>query len=135
MITQAVANSWYLEILLGIHTPEDVYRFALYSAHADLSELTTAYTTDGEVIGAPGYDAGGQVLMGYKAVSLPAGAVLAWDTPVWPVSTITARGGLIYNFSKQNRAVAILDFAKDYISSNGEFRATMPVWLIRVSAM
>jgi hypothetical protein len=135
MITQAVANSWYLEIVLGMLAPEDVYRFALYSRDANLSEETTAYTTDGEVIGSPGYDAGGQILTGYKAVSLPGGAVLAFDTPVWPVSTITARGGLIYNFSKQNRAVAVLDFAKDYISSNGEFRATMPVWLIRVGAV
>ena len=135
MIRQGVANSWYLEIILGIHAPEDVYRFALYAADAALSAETTSYTTDGEVIGAPGYEAGGQVLVGYNAQLIGAIARLHWDTPVWPVSSITARGGLIYNASKSNRAIAVLDFGKDYVSSNGEFKATMPVALIHVGAV
>jgi hypothetical protein len=32
---------------------------------------------------------------------------------VWPVANFTARGALIYNSSKANRAVAVLDFGAD----------------------
>jgi VCBS repeat-containing protein len=41
-------------------------------------------------------------------------------------ATITARGALIYNSSKSNRAVAVLDFGADKISTTGTFTVQFP---------
>jgi hypothetical protein len=41
-------------------------------------------------------------------------------------ATITARGALIYNSSKSNKAIAVLDFGSDKISTNGTFTVQMP---------
>jgi hypothetical protein len=125
MITQAITDSFILEILQGIHTPQDEYRMALYTADAILDRLTVVYTPVGEVIG-QGYGAGGLKLNGYTAQSQDGWAFLDWADPVWPFATITARGGLIYNFSKGNRAVAVLDLEKNFTSTNGNFIVTLP---------
>lgn len=126
MIVQGVADSFRLEILTGVHQPKDVYRIALYRATAELSPITTQYQTDGEVIGSPGYDAGGQILTGYQVALQDRVAFLDWADPLWPLATITARGALIYNASKGNRAVAVLDLEKDFTSTNGNFLVMLP---------
>ena len=41
-------------------------------------------------------------------------------------STITARGALIYNSSKSNKSVAVLDFGADKTSTSGDFTIIMP---------
>ena len=41
-------------------------------------------------------------------------------------STITARGALIYNSSKSNKAVAVLNFGADITSTAGTFTVNMP---------
>lgn len=132
MIVQALVDSFLFEILTGVHTPQDVYRIALYVADADLSERTTAYTTKNEVQG-QGYGAGGLTLAGYKAVQDTLS--IEWANPVWPITTITARGALIYNFTKQNRAVAVLDLGKNFISTNGEFKITLPPTLVSLEGV
>ena len=43
------------------------------------------------------------------------------------VSTITARGALIYNASKANKAVAVLDFGADKTSTTGDFTVQFPI--------
>jgi VCBS repeat-containing protein len=53
-------------------------------------------------------------------------------------ATITARGALIYNNSKSNAAIAVLDFGSDFSSSNGTFQVQFPTAahntaLIRIS--
>lgn len=125
MIIQAMTNSFLLDILQGLHEPNDTYRMALYSQDADLSDETTVYTTAGEVIG-QGYGAGGQVLTGYVVGREDRVAFLSWDNPVWPYASVTARGALIYNFSKGNRAIAVLDLGKNFTSTNGSFKVTLP---------
>jgi len=133
MIVQDVTNSFLFEILQGgIHAPEDVYRIALYRETAVLSRLTTAYTTKEEVIGSQGYAPGGQVLQGRMVKSDGNTATLGWGNPLWPNASITARGGLIYNFSKQNRTVAVVDLGQNFISTNGNFLVTLPETLIRI---
>ena len=135
MIVQAIVQSFFTDILQGIHTPTDVFRMALYSDRSNLSRSTPAYTTEGEIIGSPGYEAGGQVLTGFLVGSTPANeqdpnknpwATLDWNDPSWPYSTISARGGLIYNASKQNRAVAVVDFGKTFTSTNGSYSVLRP---------
>lgn len=126
MIAHGLVNSFMGEILQGIHTPSDVYRLALYTSSAIISPATTRYTTDGEVVAEGGYGAGGLTLTGYQVVQFGHIAILDFADPTWPKATIRARGALIYNFSKGNRAVVVLDFGKDITSTNGNFTVTLP---------
>ena len=126
-ITAAICNSFKTELLaMTPHTAADVYKIALYTSAAALSKATTAYTATGEVTGT-GYTAGGATLAGF-AVSLDTDtAVLDWTTdPTWPSSTITARGALIYNSSRTNKSVAVLDFGSDITSTAGTFTVQLP---------
>ncbi|HUW57620.1 MAG TPA: hypothetical protein VMZ92_13355 [Planctomycetota bacterium] len=125
MIIQALVNSFKLEMLQGVHQPGDIYRMALYTADADLGEDTTTYTTRGEVFG-PGYQAGGVALKDFRALLDGRTALLDWADPVWPNATLAARGALIYNFSKGNRAVVVIDFGQVFVSTNGSFTMTLP---------
>lgn len=125
-ITAAVTNSFKQEILQGIHSSSDTYKIALYPSTATLSNATTAYSATGEVAGT-GYTAGGATLAGYSVTLDTNTAILDFTTdPTWASSTITARGALIYNSTKSNKAVAVLDFGADTSSTNGAFTVTLP---------
>jgi len=124
-ITTAIANSFKLEILGGTHEPGDDYKIALYTNAATLGAATTAYSATNEITGA-GYTAGGISLSGYAA-SLSSGvAYLDFANPEWPAATITARGALIYNASKANRAVGVFDFGADVTSTAATFTVELP---------
>lgn len=129
-ITAAICNSFKLEVLptaAGVHLSGDVYKIALFTSAAALSKATTAYSATNEVVGA-GYVAGGATLVGLTTALDTDTAMLDWTTdPTWPASTITARGALIYNSSKSNKAVAVLDFGADITSTNGTFTVALPV--------
>lgn len=125
-ITTAICNSYKLELLQGIHEAADEYRIALYTAAVDLNKDTTAYSTTNEVVGT-GYTAGGAVLAGFTTALSGDTAYIDWTTdPSWASSTITARGCLIYNATKANRAVAVYDFGANVSSTNGTFTAVLP---------
>lgn len=124
MIRQALCNSYKHDLLA--HQSEDVFKIALYTFHAALSKDTTAYTETHEVVG-EGYEAGGQVLDGFTALLEGDTALLDWTTdPMWPASTISARGALIYNDTQGQRAVAVLDFGETVVSKNGRFTVPLP---------
>lgn len=125
MIINGLAHSFLSEILDGIHQPQDVYRIALYTSGADLSPETPAYTTSDEVQG-QGYGAGGLTLKGRRVMRDGAVAFITWDDPTWPNATITARGALIYNMSKKNRAIGTLDLGQNFSSTNGNFIVILP---------
>lgn len=124
-ITQALCSSFKLELLAGTHVAADVYKIALFTSTATLSAATTAYAATNEVSGT-GYTAGGATLAGYSATETGTVARLDFTSPTWPSSTITARGALIYNSSKTNKAVAVLDFGADITSTSGTFTVTLP---------
>ena len=125
-ITQAIATSFKAEILQGIHDSADTYKIALYTSAATLGASTAAYTTTNEVAGI-GYTAGGATLSGFNVTTSGTTAILDFTTdPFWENATITARGALIYNSSKSNKAVYVLDFGSDIISTNGTFAITLP---------
>ena len=125
-ITQAIPTSFKAEILQGIHDSADTYKMALYTSVATLGTSTTAYSATNEVVGA-GYTAGGIALSGFNATTSGTTAILDFTTdPFWENATITARGALIYNSSKSNKAVYVLDFGSDIISTNGTFAITLP---------
>jgi len=110
MITQTATTPFKAELLQGIHDfNTDVFKLALYVATADLGANTAVYTTVGEVSGA-GYTAGGETMTG---VSVSPQGFVNFANVVWNPANFTARGALIYNSSKANRAVAVLDFGGD----------------------
>jgi len=127
MIAPGVATSFKMELFSGLHEfLVDQFYIALYTSDADLSpDDTTVYTTEGEAAG-DGYQAGGRLLTGVQIFGAARIACATWDDPVWPAPTLTARGALIYNQSREQRAVAVLDFVNDQTSNQGEFRILFP---------
>jgi hypothetical protein len=126
MIKGALCNSYKQEAMQGLHSESDTYAIALYSADANLDEDTQAYTSLGEVQSRDGYAAGGKALQGMKVVLDFNTAVVTFNDVTWPNSTITARGALIFNKSKKNKAVAVLDFGRDIVSTRGLFEVIFP---------
>jgi len=126
-ISQAMCSSFKPEILGGTHDLDtDVIKIALYVSTATLSAATTAYTTSGEVADGGAYLAGG-IQLTSPVISLDGTTgICDFADATWPAATITARGALIYNSSKSNKAIAVLDFGADKISTAGAFTVIMP---------
>ena len=124
-ITSALCNSYKQEILEGVHASTDTYKIALFDSNSGLSASTTAYSTSGEVEGT-GYTAGGVTLTGFTTGLSTSTAYLTFSDPSWENSTITARGCMIYNSSKSNKAVAVFDFGQNVSSVNGTFTVDFP---------
>ena len=124
-ITTAICNSYKQELLEGVHASTDTYKIALYTDAATLSKATTAYSATNEVSGT-GYDAGGKTLTGFVSGLSTDTAYITFDDPSWTGSTITARGCLIYNSSKSNKAVAVFDFGSNVVSVSGTFTIDFP---------
>ena len=100
-----------------------VYKIALYTAAANLSYETLAYTTDGESSGT-GYTAGGNTLTRIVPATSGQVAYISFQNTTWNPASFTARGALIYN-STTNAAVAVLDFGSDKTATN-TFTVTFP---------
>lgn len=123
-ILQGMTSSFKEELPKGIHDLlTDTIRIALYTALADIGVGTTVYTTSGEVSGT-GYSAGGATLTGAAITLAGTTACITFNNVSWPGSGFTARGALLYNSSKANRSIAVLDFGADKTSAN--FTITFP---------
>lgn len=125
-ITTALCNSFKQEILEGVHASADTYKVALYTSTATLGASTTAYSSTNEVANGNGYTTGGATLTGITTGLSGSTAYLTFSDPSWASATITARGCLIYNSSKSNKAVAAFDFGGDVTSTNGTFTVDFP---------
>lgn len=120
-----MCSSFKQESWLGIHDLDtDVLKMALYTAAADLSQATTAYTPTGEVSGT-GYTAGGETITGAQVLLSGTTAYVTFDNPTWANASFVCRGALIYNSSEANRAIAVLDFGADKTAS-GTFTVQLP---------
>jgi hypothetical protein len=125
-ITQAMCNSFKTELLGGTHDLDtDTIKIALFTSSATLDASTTAYSTSNEVSGT-GYTAGGNTLAGATISLSGSTAIVDFTDTTWSSATITARGALIYNSSKADRAIAVLDFSSDKSSTNGDFTVVFP---------
>jgi hypothetical protein len=128
-ITQAMCTSFKVELLTATHnftaSTGDTFKIALYTSSATLSASTTAYTTSNEVTGV-GYSAGGNTLTNVTPTSSGTTAFTDFADTTWSSATITARGALIYNSSKTNKAVCVLDFGSDKTSTAGNFSIVFP---------
>jgi hypothetical protein len=126
MIVQTQTTSFKAELYEGIHDLiDDTIKIALFNANADLSASTTAYSTNQEVTGT-GYTAGGNTLTGATVRSSGTTAYVSFDNTSWSSASFTCRGALIYNSSKANRSVAVLNFGSDKIVANGTLTIEFP---------
>jgi hypothetical protein len=130
-ITQALCTSFKVEILQGIHdftaSTGDAFKLALYSSSATLDATTTAYSSSNEVADSGTYAAGGGTLTNITPTSSGTTAFADFADLSFTSATITARGALIYNSTDGDRAVAVLDFGGDKVSTNGTFTIQFPV--------
>lgn len=128
-ITQAMPTSFKQEILVGTHnfttSTGDTFKIALYTSSATLGAGTTAYSATNEVSGT-GYVAGGNTLTSVTPTTSGTTALVDFADTSWSNASFTARGALIYNSSKSNRAVAVLDFGEDKTVSSGTFTIQFP---------
>jgi hypothetical protein len=121
--TQTQTTSFKAQLYQGVHDlTTDTIKVALYTGAATLNQDTTAYTTTNEVSGT-GYTAGGVVMTGVTLNTSGYTAYVNFANVIFNAS-VTARGALIYNASKSNKSVAVLDFGSDKTSTN--FTITMP---------
>lgn len=125
MIAQGQTTSFKEQLYLGIHDLDtDVIKIALYTANADLNLSTTVYTTTEEITGT-GYTAGGNILTGATVSSSNETAYVTFNNSTWNPASFTCRCALIYNSSKANRAIAVLDFGSNKTATN-TFTVTFP---------
>ena len=132
-ITQAIANSFKKELLEGQHEFQfggDKFKLALYSSSATLNSATTSFTTTGQVGNSGSYTSGGGALVQPNpSTSVASGvAIVDFNDLSFTGATITARGALIYNTSATNKAVAVLDFTADKVSTDGTFTIIFPAF-------
>jgi len=125
MIAQTLTTSFKQQLLQAVHDfSTDTFYMALYTAIADLGATTTVYTSSGEITGT-GYTAAGQVMTGVSVSVTDTTAFVNFTNVVWTTGAFTARGALIYNTSKGNKSVAVLDFGADKTTTTS-FTVVMP---------
>jgi hypothetical protein len=127
MIEQGLTTSFKVEILEGVHDLlTDQLKIALYNGNANIGYETTVYTSVNEIVGT-GYTAGGLVLQNVSVQSSGQVAYVSFDNVVWTGVVFTCRGALIYNQSKGNKSVAVLNFGAEKTTTPAQtFTITLP---------
>jgi hypothetical protein len=126
MITQTVTTSFKYDCYTAQQNlSTDTLKMALYTAQADLNADTQAYTSSYEV-SSPNYTAGGIVLTGVTVNTSGTTVYLSFTNPVWNSVSFTCRGALIYNSTKSNKSIAVLNFGSDKTVSNSNFTVVLP---------
>jgi hypothetical protein len=135
--TSAVCYSFKQEVLVGTHnftaTTGDGFKIALYTNSATISAATTAYdsTATGETTNTAGtaYTAGGASLTSVTpALKSTSTACCDFSDVSWSTASFTARGALIYNDDKGDKAVCVLNFGGDKTASAGTFTIQFPAF-------
>ena len=127
-IQQGLTTSFKLDMVRGTQNlASDTLYMALYTAFADINDNTTAYSPTNEVTGGS-YTAGGQALSNVTINSTSNGVVyVSFSNVTWNPAQFTTRGALIYNATKSNASIAVLDFGSDKIQTgNNTFTVTLP---------
>jgi hypothetical protein len=124
-IVQTQTTSFKAELYQGIHDlTTDVIKIALYDGNANLNADTTVYSSSNEIV-YTGYTAGGKVMTGITVNVSGYTAYVGFDNVTWDPGAFTARCALIYNSSKGDKSVAVLDFGSDK-TTTATFTITMP---------
>lgn len=125
-IVQTLTTSFKGQLPLAVHDfTTDTMKLALYLSTANLGADTTVYTAnDPTESTGTGYTAGGIVLTNATVLTYGTTVYIDFDDAAW-AGVLTARGGLIYNYSKANKSVAVINFGADKTSVN-TFTVQMP---------
>lgn len=127
MITAGLTSSFKYQLLLGVHDfSVDTIKIALYTSSASLDANTTVYTTSGETSGT-GYTAGGVTATNVTVTLSNEVAFVDFDDPTWAGATFTTQGALIYNASKANKSIGVMNFGLIQAMTNQGFQILMPV--------
>jgi hypothetical protein len=125
--------SFVAELMDGVHDLDtDSLMMALFTDAVTLGSSTAAYAATGEASGT-GYTAGGAAMVlasGYPVFG--ANGItrdFLFEDVEWPSSTFTARQALIYNLSKANRSIMVLDFGRNRASVSDTFAVRFPLTL------
>ena len=129
-ISQTLTDAFLQDCLDGgqdLGNGGNTLKIALYTSSASLGATTASYNNSNEVSGT-GYTAGGATLSSQAVAFDSTNQVAYFDSadPAWTTATITARGALIYNNTKSNASIAVLDFGSDYTSTAGTFTIQLP---------
>ena len=131
-ITTALCNTFKQELLGGIHDLDtDTIKVALIkSTHTGTYDSSVSNYSDltdnsDEVVGA-GYTAGGPSLDGASITLDGNTACVDFSNETISNATISSKGALLYNASKQGRSIAVLDFGETKTSTNGDFTIIFP---------
>jgi hypothetical protein len=140
MITAGLVTSFKKEVLLGTHDLlNDVIKIALYTSSAELGPETTVYTPVGEVSSSgTNYTTGGQVLLLPQVGGGNGTGYATFSDPIWYATTFSVRGALIYNYTKGNKAIGVMNFGLDQVTLTQEFKIQFPAYtpesaLIRIT--
>jgi hypothetical protein len=121
---QTQTTSFKSECWQAVHNLlTDTLMIALYDGNAAMGASTTAYAATNEIAGT-GYVAGGVLVTGLTIGTSGYTAFCSFNNPSW-TGALTARYALVYNASKANRSIAVLDFGADKTSVN-TFVVTLP---------
>ena len=115
MISQTIPNTFKSDILQGYQNLlTDSLYLALYTGNATLGANTTAYTSANEV-SSTNYTAGGQIVTGVTINTDTQNNVVyvSFDNVTWTNVSFVCRGALLYNSSKSNHSIAVLNWGSD----------------------
>ena len=125
MIVQTQTTSFKEQLYSGVHNLlTDSLYIALYNGNASLDQTTTIYSSTNEITGT-GYTAGGQLITGVTVQSENYTAYVSFANPYWSPAAFTTRCALIYNATKGNKSICVLDFGSDK-TCTATFTITMP---------
>jgi hypothetical protein len=128
MISQTITNQFKSDILQGVQNLlTDSLYLALYTGNATLNANTTAYSSANEV-STTNYTAGGQIVTGVTINTDTQNNVVyvSFDNVTWSNVSFVCRGALLYNSSKSNHSIAVLNWGSDK-NAGPNFVVQLPV--------
>lgn len=131
-ITTAMCTSFKEELLGGTHDLDtDVIKLALIknSPSGTYSAATTNYsdvTGNSDEASGTGYTAGGQALDGATISTSGTTAFVDFTDEVFSNVTVAADGCIIYNSSKSNKAICVIDFGGTVSATAGDLTIEFP---------
>ena len=125
MIEQTITTSFKQDILQALQDlSTDVLFMALYTGNASIGADTTVYSVVNEVVGT-GYLEGGKLCQNVTINTSGSTVYISFDNLLWSPASFTCRGALIYNQTKGNKSIAVLNFGSDK-TAGPNFVVTMP---------
>ena len=131
-ITTAMCTSFKSELLGGTHDLDtDVLKLALIkeTPAGTYGAATTNYsdvTGNSDEASGTNYTAGGQALDGATITVDGTTAIVDFTDEVFADVTVSCDGCIIYNSSKANRAIAVIDFGGTVSATAGDLTIEFP---------